>query len=279
MKKKIQYALVFFLVLSVVSWTSCKRNAVQEPSPLGPSGYAYILKLSANPNVIFAGSSRESTTVSAKLSKYDGTPLSGMTILFQVVDAFGTQVNVGYFENNVSVASKTTDSSGSATVTYYGPLAHELTTDMTIYVYAYVAWQGHELIAELAPVHVIRDVTELTFELMADPNVLWCSSERPESEIKGIFRKADGTPIVGRKVFFEILSGKGEFSDGKTKTFAVTDSSGIATVTYVGPKNTEMDNNEEWVDIQGQAETYWEDADADKYYLHKELRIRLKKGS
>jgi len=279
MRQSTKSFMVILLALCVVWGTSCKRNAVESPSPVGPSGYAYVLNLSASPNVIFAGASRDTTSVTATLTKYDGSAQSGQTIFFEVVDGFGSRVNVGYFEGNVSVASRATDSSGKATLSYYGPLAHELNTDSTLYIHAYAAWQGTQLIAELTPVYILKEATDLTFELMADPNVLWCTATQPESTIKGIFRKTDGTPLAGRKVFFEILDGKGEFSDGKTKTFATTDSSGTATVTYVGPKNSEMDQPEEWVEIQGQPETYWVDADNNKYYFHKELKIRLKKGS
>jgi len=273
MKNKRNIIIVFSLALILSFLPSC-RNAVEEPAPFGPSSLSILLHTSANPNVLFAGSTPEVTTITASLKKFDGTPLSNISIHFEVTP------NLGHFEGNQSVITKTTDSSGLVSLSYYGPIAQELANNQTLYIYAYAAWEGKEIIAELTPVYIVRDKydLDLVFELMADPNVLWCTSERPESVILGIFTFEDGIPVVGRKVFFTILSGPGEFSDGKTKTYAVTDEEGVATITYIGPTNDEI-NYDQFVTIRGQPETYWADPDNDEYYLHKEMEIRLIKGT
>ena len=124
----------------------------------------------------------------------------------------------------------------------------------------------------------MNNVTDVSFEVEADPNVLWCASIKPRSVIKGIFKKTDGVPIVGRKVFFKILSGRGEFPGGLTKAYAITNAEGIATIRYIGPKGSEMAAPEEFVTSQGHAETWWSDS-PNNFWLHQEIEIRLIKGN
>jgi len=288
MRSNIKFAVFMLVALSLVLFTSCVKKKVDEPSPLGPAGYAISLKVSASTNVIFAGSTaRDSTTVTASLAKYDGTPLSGRTVYFEITDADGIKSLdfLGYFEGHQAVASKVTDGNGTVTVTYYGPKAAEVSRNGFLYITANIAWDGAENIAEWAPVYVVRDFTDLIFTVKVDPNILWCSSQKPESTITVFFAVPDGTPIVGRKIFFEITSGLGNFSDGTRKTFKETDSNGYATMIYQGPTSIEL-MGDDWVNIDVQPETWWEPwkeygpaPEGHDYYLHKEFQIRLKKGN
>lgn len=288
MRSNIKFAVFMLVALSLVLFTSCVKKKVDEPSPLGPAGYAISLKVSASSNVIFAGSTaRDSTTVTARLMKYDGTPLSGKTVYFEVNETNGSRADkYGYFEGHQAVASKVTDGNGAVTVTYYGPKAAEIASNRYLYITANIAWDGAENIAEWAPVYVVRDFTDLIFTVKVDPNILWCSSQKPESIISVFYAVPDGTPIVGRKIFFEITSGLGNFSDGKTKTFKETDSNGYATMIYQGPTSGEL-MGDDWVKIDVQPETWWDEfgnyppgtPDPTKYYLHAEFEIRLKKGN
>jgi hypothetical protein len=264
---------------------------VEEPSPLGPSGFAISIHVSASPNVLFAGSStRDVTTITAQLSKFDRTTLGGRSIYFEVRNAVGSRVDgLGYFEGYQAVASKVTDGNGTATINYYGPLASEILTNQYLYIYAHVAWEGIEGISELTPVYMVSDLfgSDLQLNVTADPNVLWCASQRPESVITAYFTMGGVTPVVGRKIFFEITKGNGKFEDGKTKTYKTTGSDGSASIVYQGPTNSEMSLSEDWVYFRVQAETWWEDIepgdDPDDenldHYLHAEFRIRLKKGN
>ncbi|MFO7866737.1 MAG: hypothetical protein R6V02_08000 [Candidatus Aminicenantes bacterium] len=294
MKTKIYILMVVILGLSSGLFNACTRSQIEEPSPLGPSTLAVLLDINSYPNVIFAGKSRQGVQITADLKKYDGVPISNQTVTFEIRDEFGSRLFTGFFEDNQSVVTKTTDGSGRATVTYYGPLAQEIfvanqgyTEDKQVYIYALVGWEGNEFIVDYTPVYIISDIVELTFDMQASPNVLWCSEENPYSEIRGIFQKADGAPIVGRKVFFKILKGKGEFEDGTTKTYVYTNEEGIAVIQYVGPTGEEMDLSEEMVTIQGQPETDWihidspgyGDSSGDAFYLHKEMDIRLIKDT
>jgi len=289
MRSNAKYAGIFLLALSLVLFTSCAKKKVDEPSPLGPAGFAVSLHVSASPNVLFAGTqSRETTTVSAVLTKYDGTPLAGKTIFFELRDTLlnARADGVGYFEGLRAVASKVTDGSGRVTVDYYGPTVEEISGSVTenFMITTHVAWEGAESISEWIPLYFIRDFQDLIFNVTVDPNVLWCSNTRPISKITAFFAVPDGTPIAGRKVFFKIKKGKGQFPGGFTSTYSNTDANGYAIMDYQGPTGGEMSASEEFVTIEVQPETWWEAFDGygatpTFYYIHVEFDIRLKKGN
>jgi hypothetical protein len=262
--KQVSVILVLFLVFS----TSCKRTGIEEPSPFGPSTFSILLQLAAFPNAIFAGNTRETTTITATLKRYDGISIANTTIHFDIRDALGNKINIGFFEGNQAVITEVTDSNGMTSVGYYGPFSQELVTDTTVYITAIVAWQGKEFINELTPIFIIRDAVDLTFTLIASPNVLLATENRPQSQIKAYFKTVDGIPLAGRKVFFKILSGPGMFIDNKWKTYALTDANGFATITYLGPTKFEI-GYDDAVTIQGQPET------TTPFYIHEEIDIRI----
>ncbi len=278
--------------MMAAAFSSCTRDKVTVPNATGPSTLATLLEMGASPNVIAAGvNARQSVTVTANLFTYDGQPVSNTSINFELRDAFGFKAAYGFLENAQTTVSKTTDGSGRVSITYHGPFTSELDIfdNFVLYVYAYVGWQGKEEISELCPIRIIGDVMadlDLEFELQAFPNVLWCTSTRPTSRIRGIFTYENGIPMVGRKIFFSIETGPGEFSDGYTKTFGVTDANGIAEVTYIGPTKNEITGDTN-VTIEGQPETdfihvddpYDPNDDPDKYYFHKAMILRLIRGT
>ncbi len=257
---------LLFIFLTIFS--SCKRNGIQEPSPFGPSTFSILLQVAATPNVIFAGDTRESTTVTATLKRYDGIPIPNTVIHFDIRDATGNKVNLGFFEGNESVKTRTTDQNGMVSVSYYGPFSQELTTDSLIYIAALVAWEGNEFINELTPIYLIREAIDLTFTLIADPNVLLATESRPQSQLKAYFKTVDGIPLAGRKVYFKILSGQGTFAGNARKTFVLTDANGYAVVSFFGPTKYDI-GYDQFVTIKGQPET------ATPFYIHKEVDIRL----
>jgi hypothetical protein len=289
MRSNIKLVVFMFLALSLVLFTSCMKKKVDEPDPLGPAGYAISLKVSASPNVLFAGTQqRETTTVTAVLTKYDGSPLAGRTIFFELLDGIVNQRadGIGYFEGMGAVASKVTDGSGRVTLDYYGPTVGEISDSLTdsFYITAHVAWEGAEGISEWAPVYFVRNSDQLIFNVSADPNVLWCSNTRPESTIKAFFAVRNGDPISGRKVFFKIKNGLGRFKGTGSLTFKNTGSDGYATIVYQGPTAGEMGSSEEMVTIEVQPETWWEPfggygTPPTDHYIHVEFQIRLKKGN
>jgi hypothetical protein len=304
MRIKNRCLLVLSLVLSIAVLTSCTRDAVEEPSPLGPSGFAISFKVSAAPNVLFAGfQERQSTTINAVLRKFDGQPISGRTVFFEIINAtkFQRADSVGYFEGVQAVATRVTDGNGIVSINYYGPTAEEIpiilcqdpaecqpirnTAFDSYYIKASVAWAGNEIIEEWTPVFFVRDYSDIIFNVTVEPNILWCTNTRPEATIKVFFAVPDGTPIAGRKIFFEINSGPGMFADGKVKTFKETGSNGYATMIYKGPTSGEMSSNEQKVSITVQPQTWWEGfgpyggPDPFKYWLHADFKITLRKGN
>lgn len=272
MNKIKRLACVLSMVLVLISVGACKRTGILDPSPLGPSTYSLLLDLSVSPNVIFAGETRESTTIKATLKKFDGSALSGYSIFLYITDITGLRANVGYFDGNQSQASRTTDQNGSIEIKYHGPVSGELTGDMQLYVFAVVDWQGTDYMTQNVPLFVLRDVNAVTFELYAEPNVLYCTSQRPQSLIRAVFKKTDGTPLVNRRVYFFMTEGPGYFEDFKTTTFAVTNEQGIATIYYVGPTSNEIGANT-FAQVKGQPETNT------PFYMHELVDIRLLKGS
>jgi len=234
-KNKTLILITLSLVLSIFIFTTCKRDAIEEPSPLGPSTYAILLSLEANPNVLFAGlSSRQMTTITATLKKYDGTPLSDKTIYFEVVDANGGRLDLGYFEGSGALQSKNTDGSGTVRVNYYGPLSPEITANGSIYIRGTVSWEGSQFIMETAPLLIIRDADQIVFNAEAIPDVLYAGTTAPRSEIRATLA-VGGAPVPDYRVIFVLQQDIGSFADGTRNTFAMTNADGVASVTYVGP--------------------------------------------
>jgi len=270
MKAKTILSIVFSLALVFTLSSSCKRADIDEPSPFGPSSYAVLLNVSASPNVIFAGLTREVTSITAKLMKFDGVPLSNQTIYFEIGDVAGNRLDIGYFEGNESVKTRVTNSNGIATVNYIGPLAGELAANATVYVWASVAGIGKQFVIEMTPVMVVADIRTLYFDVFADPNVLYATNTRPQSTVIALV-KFGSTPVTNRRVYFTITSGPGTFSDNLRRTYAYTDANGMAIVTYVGPLGSEV-AGDLFVTIKSQPETTTPD------YTHKEIQIRILKN-
>lgn len=249
MKTKINFIVVFTLVFALILLSSCKRNGVEEPSPFGPTSIAVVLKLNASPNVLFAGTTHKASTITASLKKYDGVPLPDKTVHFEITDVDGNKVNIGYFEGNESVKSKNTDSNGSASVTYYGPVAEEIAADTTIYIRAKVAWDGKQFISSLAALSIVRDVTSITLNLTANPDVLFAGTHREPSTITATLKTAAGDPLANKAVHFEITDSDGAklnlgyFDDMESVKSVSTDATGTATVTYFGPIDQEITAN------------------------------------
>jgi len=238
-RNPISIVIAFALVFAFAS--SCRKE-VKEPSPVGPSTFAEILKVSANPNVIAAGDSRQTTNIIANFQKL-GAGVEGKTIYFEIGDASGNKLSpsVGFFEGQQAVASGVTDGGGNVYMTYFGPLSTEVTADdETVYIWAKTALLGKDFVFDNTPLHIVPNLTKVTLTANAYPNVLFATSPRPESVIKAV-ALSGSTPIANRKVFFQILNNlPGHFSDNKKVTFAITNSAGEADVTYLGPTNKEV---------------------------------------
>jgi hypothetical protein len=229
--------LAIVLVLSVFTFYSCKRNAVEEPSLLGPSSIAIVLNLTASPNVLFAGQDqRQVSTITATLKKFDGTAVSNRTIFFEVLDDTGTRLDLGFFENDIAIHSRNTDGSGTALVNYYGPLSEEIGDNDTIYIRATVAWEGSQFIYDSTALYLIREADDILLEAEADPDILYAGLIPSTAEIRAKVLKG-GKPLKDYPVYFIVdkTQDLGRFTDGKRNTFVNTNADGIAAVTYIGP--------------------------------------------
>jgi hypothetical protein len=232
----------------ILAGTACKRHDVAQPSPVGPSTLATILKVSANPNVINAGTVRSGTTISASLMKFDGTPLTNRTVTFEIRDAAGNQVNVGFFEGQEFVVTRQTDGGGTISLTYYGPLDSDITDSTSVQIWATVASEGDEFIENFAPVTILRDGSSTTgvLDLSANPNVIFAGDQRQSTTITASLSQIDGTPLANRAVIFEICDASHNrvnvgFFEGQVGVLSrTTDSRGMITVTYFGPLNSDI---------------------------------------
>jgi hypothetical protein len=152
-KRVLTLALGFVLLLAL---SACTRHDVGTPSPVGPSSYTVLLKLSASPNVLAGGSDRQSSTVSVSLKRFDGTPLAGRTVHFAIRDVNYNRVNIGFFEGLTCCLSKVTDANGDITFLYYGPTNSEISAGWSIFIWGVVALEDNEFIDEFTKINIVR---------------------------------------------------------------------------------------------------------------------------
>ena len=94
----------------------------------------------------------------------------------------------------------------------------------------------------------------VTFELEAVPNVILATAERPMTTVRATIRK-NGSPVANATVYLTVVSGPGQFPDYADRVTAVTDSTGIAAVTFIGPNKYEISRDMTTV-VQGQMQTF-----------------------
>lgn len=228
------------LALILFTFYSCQRTAIDEPSPLGPSTIATMLRLQASPNVIFAGLlDRQTTEITATLTRYDGSPLSDRTVFFEVVDNAGDRLELGYFDGNLAIQSIATDGGGNARTHYHGPLTEEIVDNGYVYIRATVAWDDSQFVTDTAPLYVIRDSDEIILMAEAYPDLIYAGETRAHSEVRATLT-IGGAPAAGIPVCFVLSPDIGRFADGKRNAMVVTNSQGVASITYVGPLWVEL---------------------------------------
>ena len=286
--------LIFLLVVSLVSFYSC-RNKVDEPSPTGPSTFSILMIASASPNVLIARDSgaRDTSNISVTLTTFQGVPLANETIIFDVYDVTVEKSleNYGYFEGSQSVVSKSTDSNGRVSVTYYGPVFEEIVSywdnspsgtelplsypPQTVSIRSSLAWQGKEMISEFAQIQIVSELDK-KIRLQASPNVLWIlsgSQRSRQSTLTAQIADLKGAPVQGAKIWLDIVTGPGEFKqNGQRRISGKTDENGEVVVTYLAPKREEIYTDGIKVKIQAQVQT------SDPNWAHDEAEIRLNRG-
>jgi uncharacterized GH25 family protein len=216
---------------------------------VGPSSFSVLLKLSASPNVILAGSHRAGTTISASLKRFDGTPLADRTVYFEICDSSHNRVYIGYFEGQTSVLSRQTDSGGNVTFVYYGPLETEIEASTSVYIWAKAASEGNEFIEDFAQVDISRGSSSLgaVLKLSANPNVIAAGNHRQSTTITVSLNRLDGTPLANRTVYFEICDSSHNrvyigYFEGQTSVLSrQTDAKGNINLIYYGPLASEIE--------------------------------------
>jgi hypothetical protein len=271
----IKRALTFGLgLVLLLASSACTRNEVGTPSPVGPSSFSVLLKLSASRNVIYAGDQRDGSTISVSLKRFDGIPLAGRTVYFEICDATHVRIDVGYFEGMEKVISRQTDSGGNITFVYQGPLNEEISANTTVYIWASAASEGNEFIEDFAQVNVVRDSSSPgILEISANPNIIFASGggerEREWSTISASLVSPDGTPIVGRTIYFEIcdvdhvqILDIGFFEGGGNVLSRKTDAEGNISFIYHGPLREELKETTTiyiWATVASEGEEFLED--------------------
>jgi hypothetical protein len=271
----IKRALTFGLgLVLLLASSACTRNEVGTPSPVGPSSFSVLLKLSASRNVIYAGDQRDGSTISVSLKRFDGIPLAGRTVYFEICDATHVRIDVGYFEGMEKVISRQTDSGGNITFVYQGPLNEEISANTTVYIWASAASEGNEFIEDFAQVNIVRDSSSPgILEISANPNIIFASGggerEREWSTISASLVSPDGTPIVGRTIYFEIcdvdhvqILDIGFFEGGGNVLSRKTDAGGNISLIYHGPLREELKETTTiyiWATVASEGEEFLED--------------------
>jgi len=251
MKAKINFKIIFSLVLILFLLNACERKGLDEPLPFGPSSFTVLLNVSASPNVIIAGTTRGSSTITATLKRYDKStqtynPETNKTIVFGIYDAVGSKINAGYFEGYKSVAARVTNTNGVAQVTYYGPLETELLGNIAVNIWGTVAAEGSESISEWAPVDIVGRITCVTLSVSASPTSISAGTTRETSIIAATLKAVDGTPMAYKTIRFDICDDAeekiyiGYFEGDEIVKRIVTGANGVAQVTYYGPLATEL---------------------------------------
>ncbi len=109
----------------------CGLKSVDVPPVSGPSELGLSLKLTANPDILYAdGTSQASITVEARGP--DGQLLAGRDIFFDIADESGSFAAIGSLNTN-RVA---TGSNGAAQVTYTAPARTDITANTFVSVVA-----------------------------------------------------------------------------------------------------------------------------------------------
>jgi len=132
---------------SLIFFASCKRDSVDDPTPVGPGGYYIQLEGTAAPSLLVVdGPTPHSCQITVRVKDYKGNPLAGKTVVLEQWRALASGAyekhSAGYFDNDAASISKVTNAAGIITATYYGPTLYtdhvlSYTNDQaTIYVKA-----------------------------------------------------------------------------------------------------------------------------------------------
>jgi hypothetical protein len=139
------------LALGVVAFTmsACERSAVREPSPVGPSTTHLAFSLSANPNVIYAGTQRPTSQI--KVVVRDGNnPVMGAVVYFTIISGLGT------FSDQTLRSVLSSNENGVASIVFLGPLKSEIAADQDVVIRAQLQTDSPQSIFKDVGLRVLR---------------------------------------------------------------------------------------------------------------------------
>lgn len=161
MKTKIKYSAIFLLGFLLICFSSCSREELETPSPFGPAGFAILVEMSANPNVLVAGNKKRQTSiVTTTVTSSDGEPLANRRVVFEIRGPGGNRnTDLGYFAGYQGVLTSITNSQGVISLVFWGPLKNDLGNNdsRTVYIWATLVHHGREVIVEVCPITLIRE--------------------------------------------------------------------------------------------------------------------------
>jgi hypothetical protein len=108
---------------------ACTRTGLDFASPSGPSTQSLSFALEAHPSVIMATDERPTALIKGIVHR-NGQPVANLPVYFTVL------LGPGEFEDYNRRIMVLTDSTGTASVTYYGPVSDELGADTTVQIKA-----------------------------------------------------------------------------------------------------------------------------------------------
>ncbi len=126
----------------------CNRDKVRDPLPNGPSTIHLTFALSANPNVIYAGTKRPTSEVKVVI-KDGNAPVMGVTVYFSIIS--GT----GYFYDYTQRCAVQSDENGVATLNFLGPLKTEIIADQDVWIQAQTAAESPSIVSKTVQIRVL----------------------------------------------------------------------------------------------------------------------------
>ncbi|NIM91962.1 MAG: hypothetical protein GTO17_13570 [Candidatus Aminicenantes bacterium] len=161
MKTKLRYLVIIPLGFLLIYFSSCTRDQLEAPAPFGPFGFAILVEMTANPNVLVGGNTRQKSIITTTVTAFDGEPLANRTIVFEVKDWHGRRTtDLGYLEGFTDIKTAITNGNGVISLLFYGPLSADLPSSADyykhVYIWATLVHHGREVIKEVIPITLIQ---------------------------------------------------------------------------------------------------------------------------
>ena len=102
-----------------------------------------------------------------------------------------------------------------------------------------LAASGCERTAVREPSPLGPSTIHLTFTLSASPNILYAGLQRPTAQVRVVIKDGNN-PVAGAVVYFTVVGTLGFFSDYTQRTFVASNEFGAASVTLLGPLQSEI---------------------------------------